>query len=75
MKIVKVKGVYVHGKNMYYESTKVQNPRRNSVHHALNSKCQGPCIILRMRVECLAVPCRPSPVSGCFTAVAPVASL
>ena len=28
--------------------------------------CQGPCIILRMRVECLAAPCRPSPVSRLF---------
>ena len=34
-----------------------------TVDHALNSKCR---IILRMRVECLAAPSRPSPVSRLF---------
>ena len=56
--------------HFHNESTKVHNPRLNSLHHALNSKCQGPsiyklCIILRMRVECLAAP---SPVSRLFHA-------
>ena len=52
----------------------VQNPRRNS--YAGITPCieqQVPrtnrlCIILCMRVECLAAPCRPSPVSRLFHA-------
>ena len=62
-----------HG-NMKNESTKVQNPRWNS--YAGITPCieqQVPrtnrlCIILRMHVECLAAPCRPSPVSRLFHA-------
>ena len=37
--------------------------------------CQGPCIILRMRVECPLPRVGPRLYLACFTAVAPVASL
>ena len=52
------------------ESTKVQNPRRNS--YAVNTYTSV-VYILRMRVRVLR--CPDSPVSRLFTPVAPVASL
>ena len=58
------------------ESTKVQNPRRNSLHHAKDRLCSKfkvqSSIILRMR----SLPrVGPRLYLACFTPVAPVASL
>ena len=60
------------------ESTKVQNPRRNSLHHALNSKCQGPtgCVLYCACAYSASLPrVGPCLYLACFTPVAPVASL
>ena len=61
-----------HTPSISMNSTKVQNPRRNSYAGlTFNSSTSVVCIYCACVCECLAAPSRPA----CFTPVAPVASL
>ena len=63
----------MHSPSIFNEGTKVQNPRRNSVHHALPRTVYYTAHA--RRVPRCPVRVGPRLYLACFTAVAPVASL